>query len=60
MNYTIPQYLRLLHRLELLRTTFGLNTILGKARTSAYNKLDEYYNMIKKQNFAVVATICDP
>jgi hypothetical protein len=60
MNYTIPQYLRLLHRLELLRTAFGLNTVLGKACTSAYNKLDEYYNMIKKQNFAIVATICDP
>ena len=60
MNYVILQYLRLLHKLELLRSHFGLNTVLGKACTSVYNKLDQYYNMIKKQNFAVVATICDP
>jgi hypothetical protein len=60
MNYAIPQYLRLLHKLELLRIHFGLNTMLGNACTLAYNKLDEYYKMIKKQNFAVVATICDP
>lgn len=60
MNYAIPQYLRLLHKLELLRTHFGPNTVLGKACTSTYNKMDHYYNMIKKQNFAVVATICDP
>ena len=60
MNYAILQYLRLLHKLELLRTHFGLNTVLGNACTSAYNKLDEYYKMIKKQNFAIIATICDP
>ena len=60
MNYAIPQYLRLLHKLELLRTHFGANTTLGQACTSAYTKLDEYYKMIKKQNFAVVATVCDP
>jgi hypothetical protein len=60
MNYAIPQYLQLLHKLELLRIHFGLNTVLGIACTSAYNKLDEYYKMIKKQNFAIVATICDP
>jgi hypothetical protein len=59
MNYAIPQYLQLLHKLELLRTHFGSNTVLGKACTSAYNQMDHYYNMIKKQNFAV-ATICDP
>jgi hypothetical protein len=60
MNYAIPQYLRLLNKLELLRTAFGTNTQLGKACTSAYDKMDEYYKMIKKQNFAIVATICDP
>jgi hypothetical protein len=60
MNYAIPQYLRLLHKLELLRIHFGPNTILGKACTSAYDKMDLYYNMIKKQKFAIVATICDP
>ena len=60
MNYAIPQYLRLLHKLELLRTHFGANTTLGQACTSASAKLDEYYKMIKKQDFAVVATVCDP
>jgi hypothetical protein len=60
MNYAIPQYLRLLNKLELLKTAFGANTQLGKAYTSAYDKMDEYYKMIKKQNFAIVATICDP
>jgi hypothetical protein len=60
MNYAIPQYLRLLHKLELLRTAFGLNTVLGKAYTSTYDKMEKYYNMIKKQNFAISATICDP
>ncbi len=60
MNYTILQYLRLLHKLELLRTHFGANTTLGQACTSAYAKLDKYYKMIKKQDFAVVATVCDP
>ena len=48
MNYTILQYLQLLNKLELLRTAFGANTQLGKACTSAYNKMDEYYKMIKK------------
>jgi hypothetical protein len=60
MNYAILQYLRLLHKLELLRTHFGANTTFGQACTSAYAKLDEYYKMIKKQDFAVVATVCDP
>jgi hypothetical protein len=60
MNYTIPQYLQLLYKLELLRTYFGSNTVLGKACTSVYNKLEKYYSMIKKQNFATVATICNP
>ena len=60
MNYAIPQYLRLLHKLELLRTHFGLNTVLGKACTSAYDKMEKYYNMIKTQTFAISATICDP
>jgi hypothetical protein len=60
MNYAIPQYLQLLYKLELLRTHFGSNTILGKACTSMYNKMEKYYNMIKTQNFAIVATICDP
>jgi hypothetical protein len=60
MNYAIPQYLRLLHKLELLRTHFGANTTLGQACTSTSAKLDEYYKMIKKQDFAVVATVCDP
>jgi hypothetical protein len=60
MNYAIPQYLQLLHKLELLRTHFGVNTTLGRACTSASTKLDEYYKMIKKQDFAVVAIVCDP
>jgi hypothetical protein len=60
MNYAILQYLRLLHKLELLRTHFGTNTVLGKACMSVYNKMEKYYNMIKTQNFAISATICDP
>jgi hypothetical protein len=60
INYTILQYLQLLYKLELLRTHFGLNTVLGKACISVYNKIEKYYNMIKTQNFAVAATICDP
>ena len=60
MNYAILQYLRLLHKLELLRTYFGANTTLGQACTSAYTKLDKYYKIVKKQDFAVVATVCDP
>jgi hypothetical protein len=59
MNYAVLQYLRLLNKLELLRTHFGSNTVLGKACTSAYNKLSEYYTLIKRQNHSVVATICD-
>jgi hypothetical protein len=60
MNYAILQYLRLLHKLELLRVYFGANTTLRQACTSVYAKLDEYYKMIKKQDFVVVATVCDP
>ena len=48
MNFAIPQYLRLLNKLELLKTAFSANTQLGKAYTSAYDKMDEYYKMIKK------------
>jgi hypothetical protein len=60
MNYTIPQYLRLLHKLELLRTHFSPNTVLRKACTAAYDKMDKYYHIIKTQTFAIIATICDP
>jgi hypothetical protein len=59
MNYAILQYLWLLYKLELLRIYFKANTTLGQACTSVYIKLDKYYKMIKKQNFAVVATVCD-
>jgi hypothetical protein len=47
MNYAIPQYLQLLHKLELLREHFGSNTILRKVCTSTYDKMEKYYNMIK-------------
>ena len=60
MNYAILQYLQLLYKLELLRTHFGANTTLGQACTSASAKLDEYYKIIKKQDFAVVATVYNP
>jgi hypothetical protein len=60
INYAIPQYLRLLYKLELLKTYFGANTTLEQACTSAYVKLNGYYKIIKKQDFAVVATVCDP
>jgi hypothetical protein len=60
MDYTILQYLQLLYRLELLRIYFGPYTVLGKACTAVYKKIDKYYNIIRIQNFAVVATICDP
>jgi hypothetical protein len=60
MNYVIPQYLQLLHKLELLRSYFSLNTVLRKACTATYDKMDKYYHMIKTQTFAVTATICDP
>ena len=48
MNYAIPQYLRLLNKLELLRTHFGSNTTLGKACTLVYKKLYSYYILIRK------------
>jgi hypothetical protein len=48
MNYAVLQYLRLLNKLELLRMHFGSNTVLGKAYTSAYDKLSEYYTLIKR------------
>jgi hypothetical protein len=60
MNYAIPQYLQLLNKLELLRTHFNSNTTLGKACTAAYDKLHDYYLLIRKQNYGAVATICDP
>jgi hypothetical protein len=60
MNYAIPKYIQLLHKLELLQTHLGPNTVLGKACTSVYGKMEKYYNMIKTQSFAAVATICDP
>src|SRR5450432_4933060 len=60
MNYAIPQYLQLLNKLELLRTHFNSNTTLGKACTAVYNKLHDYYLLIRKQNYGSVATICDP
>jgi hypothetical protein len=48
MNYAILQYIRLLNKLELLRTAFGSNTTLGRAYSSAYKKLNEYYLLIRK------------
>jgi hypothetical protein len=59
MNYAILQYLQLLHKLELLKTHFRANTTLKQACTSTTAKLDKYYKMIKKQDFAVVATVCN-
>jgi hypothetical protein len=47
MNYVILQYLQLLHKLELLRVHFSLNTVLGKGCIAVYNKMDKYYNIVK-------------
>jgi hypothetical protein len=44
----------------LSRAHFSSNTVLGKAYTSTYDKMEQYYNMIKTQSFAIVVTICDP
>ena len=60
MNYIIPQYLQLLHKLELLRVYFSSNTVFRKAYIAVYNKMEKYYHMIKTQTFAVIATIYDP
>jgi len=60
MNYAIPQYLQLLHKLKLLRSHFSLNTVFKKACTAVYNKMDKYYYIIKTQTFAITATICNP
>jgi hypothetical protein len=43
-----------------LKTYFRANTTLRQACTSASTKLDKYYKMIKKQDFAVIATVCNP
>lgn len=60
MNYAIPQYLRLLNKLQLLQAAWGGKSPLGLACAAAYNKLDEYYTTARKQNYAIVATVCDP
>jgi len=48
-----------LHKLKLLRTYFKANTTFKQACTLAYTKLDKYYKIIKKQDFVVIAIVCN-
>jgi hypothetical protein len=59
INYTILQYLQLLYKLELLKAYFRTNTTLGQVCISVSAKLDKYYKIIKKQDFAVVTIVCN-
>src|ERR1700722_15818042 len=60
LNYAIPQYLKMLKKLESCRTLWGVESVLGQACTAAHVKLSDYYTLIRGQSHAVVATICDP
>ena len=62
LNKVIPQYVRMINKLKVQRTQFGISSLIGSACTAAIEKLEEYYTLAtsQRESHSVVATICDP
>jgi hypothetical protein len=62
LNFAIPQYLKMIKKLEALQKEVGISSTIGLACIAAHKKLNEYYTLATNQRWSHsgVATICDP
>jgi hypothetical protein len=62
LNYAIPQYLKMIRKLQQRQKEAGEQSTIGQACTAALQKLDSYYTLATTQRYSHsnVATICDP
>ncbi|KFZ18867.1 hypothetical protein V501_00969, partial [Pseudogymnoascus sp. VKM F-4519 (FW-2642)] len=62
LNFAIPQYLKMINKLEALQKEVGISSTIGLACIAAYKKLNDYYTLATNQRWSHlgVATICDP
>ncbi|KFY94740.1 hypothetical protein V498_03750, partial [Pseudogymnoascus sp. VKM F-4517 (FW-2822)] len=62
LNFAIPQYLKMIKKLEALQKEVGISSTIGLACIAASKKLNEYYTLATNHRWSHsgVATICDP
>ena len=62
LNFAIPQYPKMIKKLEALQKAVGISSTIGLACIAAYKKLNEYYTLATNQRWSHsgIATICDP
>lgn len=62
LNYAIPQYLKMINKLNHMLKEVGEQSTIGIACNAALYKLNEYYTLTANQQYShlSVATICDP
>jgi hypothetical protein len=62
LNFAIPQYLKMINKLEALQKEVSISSTIVLACVAAYKKLNDYYTLAANQRWSHsgVATICDP
>ena len=62
LNYTIPQYLKMINKLNYILKEVGEQSTIGIVYNAALYKLNEYYTLTANQQYShlSVATICNP
>ena len=62
LNSAVPQYMRMIKKLEEMKEEQEHQSTITKAITMAIKKLDEYYTLATNQQWShsTIATICDP
>jgi hypothetical protein len=62
LNFAIPQYLKMINKLQDMQRAVGIHSTISSACTVAIKKLNEYYTLIANQRWSHsgVATVCDP
>ena len=62
LNTAIPQYIRMIKKLEDMKSTLNEKTPIFNAITMALRKLNEYYTLATNQqrSHLTIAIICDP
>lgn len=61
LNFTIPQYLKMINKLKALQKEVGISLTIGLAYIAAYNKLNNYYTLTinHRWSYSRVAIICN-
>jgi hypothetical protein len=62
LNYAVPQYMRMIKKLEDMRSELPERSPIANATSIALKKLDDYYTLAtnQQQSHSTIATICDP